>query len=369
MPGCSACWLSPWWWPPLESRGFDAAAGRGGHCASSRRPGNRLDRSPADGPDQRRGLCPVVVNNIVYAGGSFSRARPAGAAAGTQEVVRDNFVAYNVTTGVMATTFAPNFNGTIETITLSPDGTTLFVVGGFTTGQRTDPQPGRRLHHRRWDAHLTPFNPNVNSTVLGAAATATTLYIGGNFTSVNGVPGKAVPLSHRCAHHRDRVTRRCRPAAPSPQCSSRRTATRSCRRQLHQHERIKQPGVRAGDARPTNGANLSLPVNTVIRNGGANSAIYDLAGNASGLLRGRLRLQPVGRQPRGHVQGRLERQPHSGSRTATATTTRFSRPETRSTSPAMRTTAATSAASRRPTRGRTGPTNADSPSPTMCAAR
>ena len=54
----------------------------------------------------------VVNGDTVYAGGSFSNARPAGAAAGTNLMPRSNILAYNINTGV-ATSFAPVINGKI----------------------------------------------------------------------------------------------------------------------------------------------------------------------------------------------------------------------------------------------------------------
>src|SRR6476661_9228255 len=43
----------------------------------------------------------AVVGSTVYAGGSFTKARPAGAAAGTSEVTRSYLLAYNIGTGVL----------------------------------------------------------------------------------------------------------------------------------------------------------------------------------------------------------------------------------------------------------------------------
>ena len=49
----------------------------------------------------------AVVGNTVYAGGRFNNARPAGAAAGTQLTPRGNLLAYDITTGNLVTSFAP----------------------------------------------------------------------------------------------------------------------------------------------------------------------------------------------------------------------------------------------------------------------
>jgi hypothetical protein len=49
----------------------------------------------------------AIVGNTVYAGGSCAQARPAGAAPGTNTTTRNNLLAYNITTGVMSTSFVP----------------------------------------------------------------------------------------------------------------------------------------------------------------------------------------------------------------------------------------------------------------------
>src|SRR3954452_11528485 len=48
----------------------------------------------------------VIVGNTVYATGSFTKARPAGAALGAaSSVPRSNLLAYNLTTGALITSF------------------------------------------------------------------------------------------------------------------------------------------------------------------------------------------------------------------------------------------------------------------------
>ena len=49
----------------------------------------------------------VIVGNRVYATGQFTKARPAGAAAGTNETTRSNILAYDLTTGNLITSWAP----------------------------------------------------------------------------------------------------------------------------------------------------------------------------------------------------------------------------------------------------------------------
>ena len=75
----------------------------------------------------------VVIGNIVYVGGQFASARPAGVAAGgAGQVARSNLMAYDITTGVM-TSFAPMMNAPVRALAASPDGHTLYVAGEFDT--------------------------------------------------------------------------------------------------------------------------------------------------------------------------------------------------------------------------------------------
>ena len=77
-----------------------------------------------DAADQRRGVeHGLIVNNVVYAGGSFTNARPAGSAAGRNTAARSNLMAFNVTTGALMTNFTPTFNGQIRSLAVSPDQT------------------------------------------------------------------------------------------------------------------------------------------------------------------------------------------------------------------------------------------------------
>src|SRR4051794_14794092 len=75
----------------------------------------------------------AIVGTTVYAGGSFSNARPAGAARGTNLTPRSNLLAYDITTGRLISTFAPSLNGQVKVVRASPDGTRLYVGGSFTT--------------------------------------------------------------------------------------------------------------------------------------------------------------------------------------------------------------------------------------------
>lgn len=125
----------------------------------------------------------AMVGNTVYAGGSFTTARPAGTASGgSGTVTRNNLVAYDVRTGVM-TSFAPNFNGQVRAVAVSPDQRRIYVGGDFTT---VDGVSRRRIaaFDATTGALIAGFAPQVSGSVTSIAPTNTTVYVGGSFGTV-----------------------------------------------------------------------------------------------------------------------------------------------------------------------------------------
>lgn len=122
----------------------------------------------------------VVIGNTVYAGGNFTTARPAGAAAGTQTVERKNLLAYDIRTGELIDNFAPSFNGQVLTLAASPDGSRLYVGGEFTT---LNGQTATRVValNPTTGARITSFSPEPSNTVRAIVATDSTVYLGGSF--------------------------------------------------------------------------------------------------------------------------------------------------------------------------------------------
>jgi PKD repeat protein len=128
----------------------------------------------------------ALVGTTVYAVGKFTKARPPGAAAGAAtEVTRANILAYNVTTGNLITSFAHTLDAQGLRVVASPDGKKIYVGGDFTT---VDGQP--RKHIVAFDTAtgaLDPnFHPTVSNTVRAIATDGTTVYYGGNFFNVDG---------------------------------------------------------------------------------------------------------------------------------------------------------------------------------------
>ncbi len=133
----------------------------------------------------------VVVGNRVWAGGRFNNARPAGAAAGTNLTARSNLVVYDITNGQMVS-FAvnPNLNAQVLSVTASPDGSRVYVVGDFTSANG---QARRRVaaYDANTGALIASFNPTgVNSQARAVVATAGAVYVGGGFGGLGNGTGR-----------------------------------------------------------------------------------------------------------------------------------------------------------------------------------
>ena len=128
----------------------------------------------------------VVVGNTVYVGGNFTQAQPSGAAAGVGTVSRSAMLAYNLTTGALITTFAPSFNAQVRGLAASPDGSTIYAVGDFTTVSGTS--HSRIVALAASNGAVRPgFTASANGSVIGVATSGSTVYFGGSFTTVDGV--------------------------------------------------------------------------------------------------------------------------------------------------------------------------------------
>ncbi|HEY5114794.1 MAG TPA: LamG domain-containing protein [Nakamurella sp.] len=129
----------------------------------------------------------AVVGNTVYVGGNFANARPAGAAAGANLTPRSNLLAYNITTGALITSFAPVINGAVQTVSASPDGSRIYIGGDFTTVNGVTKNRVAAFSTAT-GALITSFSVNIATRVKSIAATNTTVYVGGMFTAANGQP-------------------------------------------------------------------------------------------------------------------------------------------------------------------------------------
>ena len=126
-----------------------------------------------------------VIGNRVFVAGTFtSIANTTGA---TAPVAQRYLAAYDIDTGRIDTSFRPTFDGLVNAVEASPDGTKLFVGGTFNT---VDGQTRRKV------VSLNPTSgaprsafattASTNRPVTALAATDDTLYVGGKFTRING---------------------------------------------------------------------------------------------------------------------------------------------------------------------------------------
>ncbi|MBC7631895.1 MAG: delta-60 repeat domain-containing protein, partial [Flavobacterium sp.] len=227
----------------------------------------------------------AIVGNTVYVAGEFTTARPAGAAPGVNTVPRANMLAYNLTTGVLINGFAPTFNAQVKSIAASPDGTKLYVGGNFTTVNGTN-----RYRVAALDAFtgalITSFAPTVNGPVSTVGLSNGSLFIGGNFPSVKvgSVTSARTKLASLNASNGALL-----PWVPTPGDGSVQALTVSpdgskvaVGGSFTTFNGSGNPGYGLALVDSASGANLPLAANAQIRNGGTQSAILSLKGDADG---------------------------------------------------------------------------------------
>jgi PKD repeat protein len=126
----------------------------------------------------------AIVGNTAYAVGSFTKARPSGAAAGTNEVTRNNAMAFNVLTGAILP-WDPNLNAQARTVKVSPDTKKIYVGGDFTTVSGSP--RGKIAAFDAGSGALDPgFKPTVNGSVWNVAASNSAVYVAGSFGVAGG---------------------------------------------------------------------------------------------------------------------------------------------------------------------------------------
>ena len=131
----------------------------------------------------------AIVGRTVYVTGKFTKARPPGVArGGPGEVDAANVFAFDLNTGTMVTSFRHSLNGQGLIVRASPDGTRIYVGGDFTA---VDGFP--RLHLAAFDTAtnglVEDFSPRVAGQVRALAISQDTVYVGGNFQAAGGVTG------------------------------------------------------------------------------------------------------------------------------------------------------------------------------------
>ncbi|MEU9480434.1 fibronectin type III domain-containing protein [Streptomyces sp. NPDC048191] len=129
----------------------------------------------------------AYARGIVYVGGAFDNVRPPGANPGEREVARKDFAAFDAVTGALLPC-AHSFTGAEDSVRVlkpSPDGSALYIGGSFGSVDRTDVASAVAL--RTADCSLRKdFRPAVSATVRAIDTTDRAVYLGGDFTAVDG---------------------------------------------------------------------------------------------------------------------------------------------------------------------------------------
>ncbi|HET8615447.1 MAG TPA: PKD domain-containing protein [Actinomycetales bacterium] len=127
-----------------------------------------------------------VVGNRVFIAGSFTSI--ADVSGTTAPLGQRYLAAYNIDTGKIDRTFRPTFNGGVNAVEATPDGTKLFVGGTFNTVNGVAAQKVASLNLSTGAPIASfSFSKSTNNGVNALAATNSTLYVGGRFSRINGV--------------------------------------------------------------------------------------------------------------------------------------------------------------------------------------
>jgi hypothetical protein len=218
----------------------------------------------------------VVVGNVVYAGGRFSTARPAGAAPGRSAVRRSNLLAFDIRTGKLISSFAPSVNGTVRALAASPDRKTLYVGGAFSAVNGK-----KRLRFAAvatGNGALRAPAPAFSNEVRAILATGSTVYVGGSFSKVGSTKrSRLAALSATTGK-----LRKWKPAANGEVLALTLTPDRKSIVAGGSFSKIGRTAA-CGMSRLSlsTGSVMSWPVNTVVKNCGRGTAIMSLTADAS----------------------------------------------------------------------------------------
>ncbi len=225
----------------------------------------------------------VIVGNTVYVGGEFTRARPAGSAAGVNEVVRNNLLAYDITTGVLISTFNPNVNGAVKALAASPDGSRVYAAGNFTTVGSSS-----RNRLAAFDTAtrtlVSGFTAGTNGRIDALAVTADTVYAGGIFSSANSTARNKMAAFATSNGALKAWTGEPTDGSVKALVASPDGSKVIVGGSFTAYNGSNNPGYGMAATDAVTGASLPWKVNGLIRNGGPNAAILSLTGSAEGVF-------------------------------------------------------------------------------------
>ncbi len=225
----------------------------------------------------------LIVGNRVYVGGEFTRARPAGSAVGVNEVVRNNLLAYDLTTGVLIPSFNPNVNGAVRALVASPDGSRIYAGGAFTTVGTTS--RSRLAAFSATDGSLvTSWAAGVNSRVNALAITSDTLYVGGAFSAAGATSRIRLAAFATSNGALKPWTGTVQGGGVNALVASPDGSKVIVGGSFTSYNGGSDPGYGMAATDSVTGASLPWKVNSLIRNGGPESAILSLTGSSTGVF-------------------------------------------------------------------------------------
>ncbi|WP_176604552.1 LamG-like jellyroll fold domain-containing protein [Streptomyces lycii] len=127
-------------------------------------------------------------DGVVFAGGTFSTVRPPSGSSGQQRPAV-NFAAFDAATGAptdceLSFTVGSG-SATVRSLAVSPDGETLYA-GGFFGSVNGVPVSSLAAIDIDTCTPRTDFRPSVSATVRALAVSGDTVYLGGDFQTVGG---------------------------------------------------------------------------------------------------------------------------------------------------------------------------------------
>jgi hypothetical protein len=222
----------------------------------------------------------AIIGDTVYAVGKFSTARPAGAAAGSQTTPRNNILAFSLSTGRLITTFAPSLNAQGLAVTASPDGRRLYVGGDFT--QVNGKAAGRVVALDPGNGAIIPgWSPVMSGSVRAIAATPDRVYLGGAFNAV----GSTARSRLAAVRASDGGLLAWQPKAAGGDVNALVLAPDRSKLvaggAFTTLNGSSQPGFGLAAVDAVSGGILPTPVNDAVRNAGRNAAITSLSSDGS----------------------------------------------------------------------------------------
>lgn len=224
----------------------------------------------------------LIVGNTVYVGGQFTRARPAGAAPGSNEVTRNNMLAYNLSTGVM-TSFNPNMNAQVRALAVSADGTRVFAGGNFTTVGGVTRQ-GLAAFSTSSGSLQTSWAARVNGYVKAIGVSSSKVFVGGSFSSANGTSRSNIAAFSAT----DGALQSWRGSPSGGNVSALAVAPDGTKviigGSFTSYNGGTNPGYGMAATDASTGASLPWKINSLVRNAGPNGAILSLTGSSQGVF-------------------------------------------------------------------------------------